>query len=148
MLTKRPERMAEEVACQIQALLKIGGFNNLWLGVTVCNPDELWKIDVLGQIPAAHRWVSFEPLLKATALHLSVKHGQIIDWGVVGCESGVSRRFCNTEWIHDFVDVFEHINKPLFVKQMEVNGKVVHDLKDMPEWAMQDLANSKTLRKE
>lgn len=36
---------------------------NVWLGVTVCGQDEIWKIEALESIPAARRYVSFEPLL-------------------------------------------------------------------------------------
>ncbi len=36
---------------------------NVWLGVTVCDNSELWKVEALCHIPAAKRFVCFEPLL-------------------------------------------------------------------------------------
>ena len=61
---------------------------NLWLGVTVCNRDELWKLDVLRKIPAALRFVSFEPLLSDLGnVDLSG-----IGWVIAGGETGSGAR--------------------------------------------------------
>lgn len=34
---------------------------NIWLGVSVCGPDDLHRVTDLMATPAAHRWVSWEP---------------------------------------------------------------------------------------
>ena len=55
LLTKRIERAAE---------LSGAYPDNTYLGVTICNQAEAdEKIPILLQIPAAHHWISFEPLL-------------------------------------------------------------------------------------
>lgn len=62
ILTKRPERMRRYISsldCQDWGLPR----GNIWLGVTVENNNNLWRIEELLQIPAAVRFVSIEPML-------------------------------------------------------------------------------------
>jgi protein gp37 len=59
VLTKRPSSLAE---------LWEGHTpwpENIWPGVTVENQDTMWRIEEMFKIPAAHYWISFEPLLSA-----------------------------------------------------------------------------------
>ena len=98
-------------------------FPNIWLGVTAENQktaDE--RIPILLQIPAAVRFVSFEPLLSRIRAAKYAKH---LDWAIIGSESGPKRRYCDTEWITDLKDSFKIYNKPVFIKQAEINGKLV-----------------------
>lgn len=44
---------------------------NVWLGVSVCNADEVWKIAELLEVPAGGYFVSLEPLLGAVDLMLA-----------------------------------------------------------------------------
>lgn len=48
-----------------------------------------------------------------------------LDWVVVGCESGAKRRPCNIEHIEMVVQQCKNSGTPCFVKQAEINGKVV-----------------------
>ena len=50
---------------------------NLWLGTTVENPDYLWRIKDLIEIPAAKRFISIEPCLSSMDLleYLKPKQG-------------------------------------------------------------------------
>ena len=50
---------------------------NVWLGVSVCNPDELHKLDDLGECPAAVRYVSYEPALGPVRLNTMSKMGML-----------------------------------------------------------------------
>ncbi len=64
LLTKRPENIENFLIYYTPA-----AFPNLWLGVSVEDQktaDE--RIPILLQIPAAHRWVSVEPMLGAVNL--------------------------------------------------------------------------------
>ncbi len=62
VLTKRPKRMAQFVKWITEDGSTIDA--NIHLGVTVCNQKEAdEKIPILMSIPAAHHFVSFEPLL-------------------------------------------------------------------------------------
>ncbi len=69
LLTKRPERMKNEWILACKKLNMQFSPANVWLGVSVEDQktaDE--RIPILLQIPAAHRWVSVEPMLGAVDL--------------------------------------------------------------------------------
>jgi len=127
ILTKRPGRI---LAGHPEHFAR---WPNIWLGVTVCNQEEAdEKIPILLQIPAAVRFISFEPLLsRVNAAQYAAK----LDWAIIGCESGLKRRHTDIEWIEDLKDTFVIYNKPVFIKQAEINGKVVKVPKiDGKEW--------------
>jgi len=115
---------------------------NIWLGVTVENADYMPRIETLLETPAAVRFVSLEPLLgEVTTLPLYLPNpiGSImltaggreytnrLDWVIVGCESGPRRRPCRLDWVSSIVEQCHQAGVPVWVKQIEVKGKVVHD---------------------
>ncbi|HEA67829.1 MAG TPA: DUF5131 family protein [Desulfobacterales bacterium] len=106
---------------------------NLWLGVTAENQqraDE--RIPILLQIPAAVRFVSFEPLLSRIK---AAKYAPKLDWAIIGCESGAGRRQTDVDWIIDLKDTFVVYDKPVFIKQAEIAGKLIKMPKiDGREW--------------
>jgi protein gp37 len=79
ILTKRPERMRELVGSRIGDVLP-----NVWLGTNVENAGVVERIDLLRSVPAAIRFVSFEPLIGAVGL-VDLRS---IHWAIVGGESG------------------------------------------------------------
>lgn len=90
ILTKRPERMAE--------VLSRGDFPilpNVWLGTSVEDDRVLGRLDELRNVPAAIRFVSFEPLIG------SVVGGELhdIQWAIVGGESGPNARPMDPVWL-------------------------------------------------
>lgn len=52
-----------------------------------------------------------------------------IDWLICGCESGPGRRPTDPDWIRALRDQCVNAGVPFFLKQMEVDGKLVK----MPE---------------
>ena len=134
VLTKRIERALEHYkryADNIEAGTSeffIG--DNIHHGATVCNQKEAdEKCRTLLEVPSAKRWVSVEPLLGPIRFRqrLDKLYGWI-DWVVVGCESGPGRRPCKLEWIKSLVEQCEAAGVKYMVKQMEIDGKVCHDL--------------------
>lgn len=122
ILTKRPERMLKILSDNLLA-------PNIWLGVSVENQqtaDE--RIPLLLQTPAAIRWLSIEPMLERIKLE-ELKY----DWVIIGCESGYSRRECKIEWIEDIINQCKSANVPVFVKQLQIDGKVVKDISLFPK---------------
>lgn len=96
-----------------------GGFlQNCWLGVTAENQQAADdRISLLQKVPAAVRFVSFEPLLEA--ITLDARHQfQNIQWGIVGGESGPKARKCAIEWIEDLVERHSDYGVACFVKQL------------------------------
>lgn len=104
---------------------------NLWLGVTAENQEQADKrIPILLQTPAAVRFVSCEPMLEAVDFQ---EYWNDISWYILGCESGAKRRKISKA---DFRKTFYSIDslKPkVFVKQMEINGKVCTDINQFPQ---------------
>ncbi len=92
ILTKRPERMAEVLSSERFAVLP-----NVWLGTSVEDGRVLDRLDDLRRVPAAIRFVSFEPLIGSVAgADLTGIH-----WAIVGGESGPRAREMNPEWVDE-----------------------------------------------
>lgn len=56
-----------------------------------------------------------------------------LNWVVVGCESGKNRRPCKIEWIESIVQQCKGAGVSVFVKQIEIGGKVVKDINQFPQ---------------
>jgi protein gp37 len=108
VLTKRPERM-ENVLRDFRS----SPLPNVWLGTSVENSDALNRIDVLRRVPAAVRFVSFEPLIGSVAkANLTSIH-----WAIVGGESGPRARPMKKEWLDEIHEVCQDTNTVFFFKQ-------------------------------
>jgi protein gp37 len=92
ILTKRPENMQRVLQDSDLPTLP-----NVWLGTSVESAAYARRIDQLREVPAAIRFVSFEPLVGAVGkLRLSG-----IDWAIVGGESGPRARPMNEAWVDE-----------------------------------------------
>ncbi|MFE9084157.1 DUF5131 family protein [Brevundimonas sp. NPDC003935] len=114
ILTKRPERMAEVVARAIPDVLP-----NVWLGTSVENEDVIGRIDHLRAVPAAIRFISFEPLIGPVgAVNLMDVH-----WAIVGGESGLNARPIREDWIDEIYAQCDTYDTAFFFKQWGTWGK-------------------------
>jgi protein gp37 len=143
LLTKRPERALEYYKsvekdageCGEPALIDRAKY--IHLGVSVCTPDEKDKIDVLRQIPATVKFVSFEPLLADMGL-LNLEG---IDWVIIGAESigAYPGRRCELNWARNIIDQCDTAGDafgiPSFTKQLHINGKLNKKMEEWPKWA-------------
>lgn len=128
ILTKRPKRMADFI---YQAYGVNHKLDNAWLGVSISTQPELdQNLNYLMDIPAAMRFVSLEPLLED--IRFRPWH-EDLNWVIVGCESGPNRRPCKIEWVQSIVEQCKAANVPVFVKQINVNGKLIKMPKDFPQ---------------
>ena len=88
VLTKRANRLVD-----IAPFVK--WTDNIWLGVTVENDKHKDRIDVLRNVPANVKFISFEPLLSDI--------GNVdldgINWVIIGGESGFGARPMIEEWV-------------------------------------------------
>ena len=82
-----------------------------------------------------HGWLSAEPLLGPIDLGLRyiAPEDQPFEWVAVGCESGPKRRPCKIEWIESIVDQCLAAKVPVFVKQLDLNGKCERDITKFPK---------------
>jgi protein gp37 len=114
ILTKRPDRMAAFVTKKAKVVLP-----NVWLGTSVEDAEVASRIDDLRKVPAAIRFISFEPLIGSVG-EADLSH---IDWAIVGGESGQSARPIREEWIDEIYDLCEAHGSKFFFKQWGTWGK-------------------------
>jgi len=101
--------------------------SNVWIIATAENQrwlDE--RMNWLRGIQSVVRGISYEPALGPIDIS---KHAQFIDWVAVGCESGPKRRPADLDWFRSIRDQCQKYGIPFFLKQMDVNGKLIK----MPE---------------
>ena len=161
-LTKRPERMLDawnRFLSEFSAEGIAANTDHIWLGVSVENDKHLWRIHELLKIPAAKRVVSMEPLLgpiylgqagavemyrpgykEGEAVNLSedpdfpqLKAKGLIDWIILGAESGPKRRECKLEWVRMILAQCKAAGIPVFIKQLHINGKLSKNPDEWPE---------------
>lgn len=131
-------------------------YPNLWLGVTAENQEQADKrIPILLQVPAAKRWISIELCSEEIVLPkmeewqncitcdggcekhpicaTGTRLNHLINWIIVGCESGPKRRPCKPEWIKSIINQCKASDVSVFVKQIEINGKVEHNINKFPK---------------
>jgi len=49
-----------------------------------------------------------------------------IDWVITGCESGQNRRHADIEWFRNLRDQCIRARVPFYLKQIEIDNKIVH----------------------
>jgi protein gp37 len=86
---------------------------NIWMGVSVENEDELWRIDCLKKTGAKIKFLSLEPLLGPLP-NLDLTG---IDWVIVGGESGPKARPMEAEWVNEIREKCKSENVKFFFKQ-------------------------------
>lgn len=133
--------------------------SNMWFGTTVCTQAEAdERIPELLKVPG-HIWVSYEPGIERVNFRPFVDHRcgncqrdtrecktgpgicfdrkpiyeRRINALVVGCESGPKRRPMNLDWVRDAVEVCRYEHVPVYVKQLDINGKVSTNPEEWPE---------------
>jgi protein gp37 len=129
ILTKRPERMKkyfEDYGCFA---------GNVWLGVSVEDQntaDERIPLLLATNMPSGKRFVSYEPALGAVDLSKDWDPigglrtwVDMLDWVIMGCESGPNRRPMDIDWARSIRDQCQAANVPFFLKQGEIDGEVV-----------------------
>ena len=114
ILTKRPDRMAAFVA-----ELGADPLSNVWLGTSVEDAEVVGRVDNLRAIPAAIRFISFEPLIGPV--------GEVdlegIHWAIVGGESGPQARPIREPWIDQIHAACLAQGTAFFFKQWGAWGK-------------------------
>lgn len=106
VLTKRASRL-ESLAG------RLAWPDNVWMGVTVEDADNVGRIDCLRNVPAKVRFLSIEPLLCGLP-NLDLTG---IGWVIVGGESGPGARVMKEEWVLGIKRQCRQANIPFFFKQ-------------------------------
>ncbi len=140
VLTKRPERVAALVRsfqCAIKddlAMFKHAPapwpLPNVWIGTSVESQEYTSRLDHLAEVPAAVRFVSYEPALgpvdfspwlglcqPGTRPSECGTHEQTLDWVIAGGESGPGARPAHPGWFRTVRDQCQAAGVPFFFKQ-------------------------------
>lgn len=129
LLTKRPENIMKIMSDRADVF----ALPNVTFGVSAEN-QEAWdrRVPILLDIPAQKRFVSIEPLLgpmridaRGAGLHCNScitrkTHwcvDPVIDWIIVGGESGPGARPMHAAWVRSLRDQCEDAGVPFFFKQ-------------------------------
>ena len=138
VLTKRAGKLRDLP----DSLLKL---DHIYYGITAENQDNMtFRAAQLIKSGATNKWLSLEPLLGEILLNDAVMNivGELdffdslrkwFQWVVVGAESGPERRPCNLEWVRQIVNECLEARVPVFVKQLDIDGKLVKDINQFPE---------------
>ena len=141
ILTKRPKRMVEYLSNPALYLRLMSRVNyvrgrwpkisvtpfsdpkrfplkNVWLGTSVENSKEKHRIDTLREVPAAIRFLSFEPLLGS----LGELNLEGISWAITGGESGHHARPMLSHWVEAIREQCDAAGTVFYHKQ---NGEYV-----------------------
>jgi len=112
ILTKRPNRIAGHLPADWGET----GYPNVWLGTSVEYGATIFRVDQLARIPAAVRFVSYEPAVGPMTLGI---RDRSVDWLIVGGESGgrEARPF-DLRWAQDVLAECAFAGIPVFVKQL------------------------------
>lgn len=106
VLTKRADRLVELAG-------QLNWPPNVWMGVSVENEQYLSRVERLRLVPAAIRFISFEPLLGP------IRNPDLrgIHWAIVGGESGPGARPMERQWVRDIRDQCVKADIAFFFKQ-------------------------------
>ena len=86
---------------------------NVWLGVSIESKEYKRRIDILRTVPAAIRFISFEPLLE----DIGEINLEGIHWAIIGGESGPKARPFNIDWARNIIRQCREQKVAVFMKQ-------------------------------
>jgi protein gp37 len=115
ILTKRPEVMKNRMPREWYVGEFEEKFKHVWFGVTVEKQKHVDRILELAKMKPTKLFVSAEPLLEP--IDFSPYLG-MINWTIIGGESGTNFREMKEEWVVDILDQCNEYNVPAFMKQM------------------------------
>ena len=123
VLTKRPAR-AHYVLYEYDVRYLGGGdyIPNVWFGTTVEKGIYAGRIDLIRRCYPHNLFLSVEPMLGPLP-ELDLEHIKLV---ICGCESGPCARKTKIDWIRELRDQCLETGVMFYLKQMEIDGKVVH----------------------
>jgi protein gp37 len=127
VLTKRPWRVDYDTR-------DIGAFiipDNVYIGTTL-ESDSVYE-DRMGPLlnVDGKKVLSMEPLLGPVSFHLSSLRQ--ISSVIIGAESGRNARPTDLKWVRDIIWQCDNAGVPVFVKQLQIGGKLSTDMTEWPE---------------
>lgn len=94
-------------------------FKNVWEGTSCENQATAnQRIPILAETPAKIRWISAEPLLEQIDLK-KIPEALVLNWIVVGGESGPKKRPFDLNWARTIRDYCKESDIKFFMKQVD-----------------------------
>lgn len=127
LLTKRPQNIRTMLPPDWGT-----GYPNVWLGTSIEDERVIHRADMLRDVPAAVRFISYEPALGP----LSSLNLRGIDWLIYGGESGPGFRPHELDWAREIKAKCESSRTAFFYKQgaafrtemlIELDGEVIRN---------------------
>jgi protein gp37 len=112
ILTKRPEEIQDSLPADWGT-----GYPNVWLGVTVEDANNVWRMETLADTPAALRFASYEPALGPLPAGFVSTYSPRLRWLIAGGESGPRARLPNPAWMLDALRQCRAAGIPFHFKQ-------------------------------
>ncbi len=116
ILSKRPGRAVAWWE-QYQERFPEGWPPRIWIGTSVESQKYAPRLTVLERLPASVRFVSAEPLLERIDLRPWLDRG-VLNWVIVGGESGPRARPMDPDWARDLRDQSGDAGVAFFLKQL------------------------------
>lgn len=91
--------------------------DNVWVGTSVESQKYAPRLDVLARVPAKVRFASVEPLLEALDISSWLADG-VLQWVIVGGESGPRARPMDPDWARALRDQCSDAGVRFFLKQL------------------------------
>lgn len=142
ILTKREDRVSDHLPEDWG-----DGYDNVWVGFSIENQDYVNRMVYFSKFKAKVKFLSIEPMLGAVNLMLDGLFEGMLDWVILGGESGNDTgkwryRPCHIEWIESVMNQCHKAGIPVFVKQLGTHLAKEMGLKDRhggnidewPEW--------------
>ena len=129
LLTKRPENIEDMILDLIGGDRLAAMPSNIWLGITAEDQiayDRRWPI--LQKIPAAVRFISYEPAIGPLRIPFKGWISPTPDWVICGGESGPNRRHMPDAWARDALVDCADRGIPFFMKQMSGREPIPSEL--------------------
>ncbi len=154
IITKRAQRAVEWAERH-----GVDALPNVWFVGTCENQGRLdERASEILKFPAVVRGLINEPMLGPVSYSWASWHGlsrkhnthhldglRKFDWVIVGCETGANRRPCNIDWIRQVVDQCQNAQVSVWVKAVEVDGKIVSKLSELPgDLRVRELPNQRS----
>ena len=98
----------------VQMADQLNWSSNIWMGVTIESQRYVNRIAPLCRIPAAVRFISFEPLLSDISTETCLDG---IHWAIVGGESGPGARPMDEQWALNIRHICNRDGTAFFFKQ-------------------------------
>ena len=89
---------------------------NIWIGASVESQDVVDRAAIVARLPLPVRFLSCEPLLGRIDLRPYLSN-DMVNWVIVGGESGRNARPLDAAWVKDIRDQCRSASVPFFFKQ-------------------------------